>query len=255
MAGHATQVLVTLHRDRHGRRSGRWAWRARWQALDGQGCPRGRPHRAPRRRQVRRRRLQGLRRPPRGRRERRERLGRLAARRDRRGRRAIWAQEYERGKPTTQVEEDWPCQWSTRGTRTEFIARSDDVRDGRVLVRHDRPAPARVGLPDEGRLDHPARPAHRTASGRSTSRAASVSFVRHLNRNKGTLHDRPIYSEQRDGSARPSRSRSSTTTRTQRTSSPSPTTSTRSTAGPTLRGSVAALTASLNDWASAEPAS
>ena len=75
-----------------------------------------------------------------------------------------------------------------------------------------------------------------------------VSFVRHLNRNKEALHNRPIYCERTDGSTR-SRSRSSTTTRTRRTSSRSRTTSTPSTAAPTSRASARALTRSLNDWA------
>ena len=65
---------------------------------DRQGRPRGRPHRPPRRRQVRRRRLQGVGRPPRRRRERRQRAVRwLRVESARDGK--VWRQEYERGKP------------------------------------------------------------------------------------------------------------------------------------------------------------
>ncbi len=66
---------------RHGHRVRRRPRRPGRQAFDRQGRPRGRPHRAPRRRQVRRRRLQGLRRPPRRRRQRRQRAVGVDARR------------------------------------------------------------------------------------------------------------------------------------------------------------------------------
>jgi hypothetical protein len=65
---------------------------------------RGGHDRAPRRRQVRRRRLQGLGRPARRRRQRRQRAVGVAARRGARDGKRL-AQEYERGKPTTPVKE------------------------------------------------------------------------------------------------------------------------------------------------------
>ena len=68
----------------------------------------------------------------------------------------VWAQEYERGKPTTKVEKIGP-QGNRRGTTTTLPARPDDLRDDRVLVRHDRPAAPRDGVPHQGRLDHAAR--------------------------------------------------------------------------------------------------
>ena len=107
MAGYATTIQVTITTDGDGHRPGRRPRRAGRQAFDRQGRPRGRPHGPARRRQVRRRRLQGLRRPPRRRRERRQRAVRVAARRIG-ARRHVWAQEYERGKPTGPVKKLGP---------------------------------------------------------------------------------------------------------------------------------------------------
>ena len=50
-------------------------------------------------------------------------------------------------------------QGTRRGHDDQLHRRPRDVRDHRVLVRPDQPAPARVGLPHQGRLDH----AHRRA--------------------------------------------------------------------------------------------
>ena len=51
-------------------------------------------------------------------------------------------------------------------------ARSGDLRDARLQLGHDQHAPARVGLPQQGPLDPPARRARPTARRTSTSRAA-----------------------------------------------------------------------------------
>ena len=68
-------------RRRQGHRPGRRPRRAGRQAFDRQGRARGRPHGPPRRRQVRRRRLQGVGRPARRRRQRRQRAVEVDARR------------------------------------------------------------------------------------------------------------------------------------------------------------------------------
>ena len=73
----------------------------------------------------------------------------------------VWAQEYARGKPTTPVKKIGPA-GDRRGTTTTFRADPGDVRDDRLLVRHDLAAPARVGLPEQGRLDHARRRAGRS---------------------------------------------------------------------------------------------
>ena len=144
---------------------------------------------------------------------------------------AIYAQEYALGKPTTPVKKIGPA-GDRRGTTTRFRADREMFEIDRVLVRPDLPAAARVGLPDEGRLDH----APRRASG---PRALVL-----LRGRRRLVRPAP---EPEQGSAPPapdllrearrhdasSRSPSSTTTRTRRTSSPSPTTSTRSTAAAT----------------------
>ena len=230
MAGHATTILVTIKHDGivvvqdDGRgRPGR-------QALDRQGRTRGRPHGPARRRQVRRRRVQGLRRPPRRRRQRRQRALRVDAcrigpRRHRldtgiRARQAQGGGEEDRtaGRPP--------------GHAHDVPSRSRDVRHDRVLVRSDQPAAPRVGLPDQGRLDHARSTSASIASGRSTSKVGSSrsSATSTATRRSSTI-------ARSTSSARkarpPSRSPSSTTTPTPRTCSRSRTTSTPSTAART----------------------
>jgi DNA gyrase subunit B len=109
----------------------------------------------------------------------------------------IWAQEYQRGKPTGPVKRIGP-QGSRRGTRTEFIADSEmfetvDFSFETVAQRLRESAYLTKGvwitLIDE-RVD------------RERSfyfEGGLISFVRHLNRTKGTLHTRPIYCERMDG--------------------------------------------------------
>ena len=70
----------------------------------------------------------------------------------------IWAQEYKRGKPTDAGDEGRAAGNSARDA-DDLPRRPRDVRDDRVLVRRRLPAPPRVRLPHEGRLDH----AHRRA--------------------------------------------------------------------------------------------
>ncbi len=109
----------------------------------------------------------------------------------------VWAQEYERGKPTGPVKRIGP-QGSRRGTRTEFIADSEmfetvDFAFETVAQRLRESAYLTKGvwitLIDE-RVD------------RERSfyfEGGLISFVRHLNRTKETLHSRPIYCERVDG--------------------------------------------------------
>ena len=237
MAGHATTVLVTLHAGRQGHRRGRRPRRAGRQALHGQGRARGRAHRPARRRQVRRRRLQGLRRPARRRRVGRERALVLDARRRAPAMAACGRRSTSAASRSPRSSGSAP-QGGRRGTRTTFQADAEMFDSHGLLVRHDLPAPPRVRLPDQGRLDHAPRRAHR-------SRAVVL-----LRGRSGLVRPAPE-PEQGDaataarstasvGTAAPrSRSRSSTTTRTPRTCSPSPTTSTPSTAARTSRASAA----------------
>jgi DNA gyrase subunit B len=110
----------------------------------------------------------------------------------------VWTQEYERGKPLTKVERIGP-QGTRRGTRTVFQADaemfdtteysfetiSQRLRESAYLTKG-----VWITLRDL-RID------------RERSfyfEGGLVSFVRHLNRNKETLHNRPIYCERKDGS-------------------------------------------------------
>jgi DNA gyrase subunit B len=110
----------------------------------------------------------------------------------------VWAQEYERGKPVSKVERI-STQGDRRGTRTTFTADptvfdttdysfdmiAQRLRESAYLTKgvwitlRDLRADRERSFYFEGGL---------------------VSFVRHLNRNKETLHNRPIYVERRDGS-------------------------------------------------------
>src|SRR4051794_5782036 len=110
----------------------------------------------------------------------------------------VWSQEYRRGKPITKVEKVGP-QGHRRGTTTVFQADADvfestDFSFDTISQRLRESAYLTKGvwitLRDE-RVD------------RERSfyfEGGLVSFVRHLNRNKETLHSRPIYCERRDGS-------------------------------------------------------
>jgi len=110
----------------------------------------------------------------------------------------VWSQEYVRGKPTTKVEKVGP-QGHRRGTLTIFepdaqMFESTDFSFDTISQRLRESAYLTKGvwitLKDE-RVD------------RERSfyfEGGLVSFVRHLNRNKETLHSRPIYCERKDGS-------------------------------------------------------
>ena len=66
-----------------------------------------------------------------------------------------------------------------------------------VQLRHAGAAPARAGVPEQGPEDH----AHRRARGSGEdARSSSISggiaeFIKHLNRGKTVLHEKPIYFE------------------------------------------------------------
>ena len=160
-----TRIDVTIHADGTVDRRGRRPRHPGRQALDRQGRARGRPHRAPRRRQVRRRRLQGLRRPARRRRQRRQRAVRVAARRGRAATASVWVQEYERGKPTAPVKKIGPQRRPARHDDRLPGRSARSSRRSTTRFDDDRPAPPRVGLPEQGRLDHASSTSGPIASG------------------------------------------------------------------------------------------
>ena len=109
----------------------------------------------------------------------------------------VWAQEYSRGVPTTPVRKIGP-QGDRRGTTTIFRAdpevfESTEFSFDTISQRLRESAYLNKGLwirlTDE-----------RADRERSFYfEGGLVSFVRHLNRNKETLHARPIYVERREG--------------------------------------------------------
>jgi DNA gyrase subunit B len=109
----------------------------------------------------------------------------------------VWAQEYSRGKPTTKVTREGPA-GGRRGTTTRFrpdplMFETTDFSFETISQRLRESAYLNKGvwikLIDE-----------RADRERSFYfEGGLVSFVRHLNRNKEPLHNRPIYVEKRDG--------------------------------------------------------
>ncbi len=245
MANAATRIDVTIHAD------------GRLEVVDdgrgipvdkhttGQERPRGRAHRPPRRRQVRRRRLQGLRRPPRRGRQRGERALRGDARRGPPRRQALDAGVPARsaarpGAPATAVLRGEPRPRSG----LEADDRHPDLLHARpsifetldfnwetIATRLRESAYLNKGLwirlVDE-RVD---REKNFYFEGGVTS------FVRHLNRRRERAATHVPCTWSAWSTAPASRSRCSTTTASRRTSCPSPTTSTPSTAARTSPGS------------------
>jgi len=110
----------------------------------------------------------------------------------------VWAQEYSRGVPTTPVLKVCP-QGSRRGTTTTFKAdpevfESIEFSFDTIAQRLRESAYLNKGLWIRLLDDRAERERSFYFEG------GLVSFVRHLNKNKETLHSRPIYVERRENS-------------------------------------------------------
>jgi DNA gyrase subunit B len=158
----------------------------------------------------------------------------------------VWSQEYERGKPLSSVKKEG-AQGSRRGTRTIFQADdqmfettdysfetiSQRLRESAYLTKG-----VWITLTDE-RVDRE----------RSFYFEGGLqSFVRHLNRNKETLHQRPIYVERRDGSTAVEVALQYNDSYTENVLAFANNINTVD-GGTHVTGFRAALTSSLNDWA------
>jgi DNA gyrase subunit B len=159
---------------------------------------------------------------------------------------AIWMQEYERGVPKAPVKKLGP-QGDRRGTRTMFRADPDifgtteysfeditqRLRESAYLTKG-----IWITLFDE-RIDRE----------RSFYFEGGLqSFVRHLNRNKEVLHDRPIYVERKEGSTAVEVALQYNDAYTENVLAFANNINTVD-GGTHLTGFRAALTSSLNDWA------
>ena len=159
---------------------------------------------------------------------------------------SIYRQEYARGKPKTSVTKVGPS-GGRRGTTTQFRADpemfettdysfdliSQRLRESAYLTKQ-----VWITLRDE-RID------------RERSfyfEGGLVSFVRHLNRNKEVLHNRPIYSEKREGSTAVEVALQYNDTYTENVLAFANNINTVD-GGTHVTGFRAALTSSLNDWA------
>jgi DNA gyrase subunit B len=159
---------------------------------------------------------------------------------------SIWAQEYQRGKPTGPVKKVGP-QAGRRGTTTQFIADaemfetteysfeliSQRLRESAYLTKR-----VWITLVDE-RIDRE----------RSFYFEGGLqSFVRHLNRNKEVLHNRPIYVERREGGTAVEVALQYNDSYTENVLAFANNINTVD-GGTHVTGFRAALTSSLNDWA------
>ena len=159
---------------------------------------------------------------------------------------SIYAQEYALGKPTTAVKKIGPA-GDRRGTTTRFRADRDmfestefsfDLISQRLRESAYLTKGVWITLRDE-RVD------------RERSfyfEGGVVSFVRHLNRNKEALHQRPIYCEKRDGSTVVEVALQYNDTYTENVLAFANNINTVD-GGSHVTGFRAALTSSLNDWA------
>jgi DNA gyrase subunit B len=159
---------------------------------------------------------------------------------------SVYAQEYVRGKPTTPVRKIGPAN-GRRGTLTRFRADPEmfttieysfeaitqRLRESAYLTKG-----VWITLRDE-RID------------RERSfyfEGGLVSFVRHLNRNKEALHNRPIYCEKREGTTMVEVALQYNETYTETVLAFANNINTVD-GGTHVTGFRAALTGSLNDWA------
>jgi DNA gyrase subunit B len=159
---------------------------------------------------------------------------------------SIYAQEYALGKPTTPVKKIGPA-GDRRGTTTRFRADRDmfestefsfDLISQRLRESAYLTKGVWITLWDE-RVD------------RERSfyfEGGVVSFVRHLNRNKEALHQRPIYCERRDGTTVVEVALQYNDTYTENVLAFANNINTVD-GGSHVTGFRAALTSSLNDWA------
>ena len=159
---------------------------------------------------------------------------------------SVWVQEYERGKPKAPVKKVGP-QGDRRGTLTMFRADremfttieysfeviSERLRESAYLTKG-----VWITLIDE-RIDRE----------RSFYFEGGLeSFVRHLNRNKEALHDRPVYVERREGSTAVEVAMQYNDAYTENVLAFANNINTVD-GGTHVTGFRAALTSSLNDWA------
>jgi DNA gyrase subunit B len=158
----------------------------------------------------------------------------------------IWAQEYRRGKPATPVTKVGP-QGTRRGTKTTFhpdpemfetIDFSFDMVSQRLRESAYLTKRVWITLIDE-----------RADRERSFYFEGGLqSFVRHLNRNKEALHQRPIYVERKQGSTAVEVALQYNDTYTENVLAFANNINTVD-GGTHVTGFRAALTSSLNDWA------
>jgi DNA gyrase subunit B len=159
---------------------------------------------------------------------------------------SVYAQEYVRGKPTMSVKKIGPAS-GRRGTTTRFRADRDmfetvDYDFETISQRLRESAYLTKGVWITLRDDRVDRERSFYFEG------GLISFVRHLNRNKEALHNRPIYCEKKEGSTAVEVALQYNDTYTETVLAFANNINTVD-GGTHVTGFRAALTSSLNDWA------
>ena len=112
----------------------------------------------------------------------------------------VWAQEYERGKPKAPVKKIGP-QGDRRGTLTSFRADPEMFETTEYSFETISQRLRESAYLNKGvwitLLDERASPTHERSF---YFEGGLISFVRHLNKDKETLHHRPVYVERQEGS-------------------------------------------------------
>jgi len=158
---------------------------------------------------------------------------------------SVWAQEYQRGKPTGPVTKVGP-QGDRRGTTTVFRADSEvfdttEYSFETIVQRLRESAYLTKGVWITLRDERSERERSFYFEG------GLISFVRHLNRNKEALH-RPVYAERKDGTTTIEVALQYNDTYTENVLAFANNINTVD-GGSHVTGFRAALTSSLNDWA------
>ena len=110
-----------------------------------------------------------------------------------------WEQTYSKGEPTSKLKKAGATK--KRGTKVHFRARQEHLHRHRIQLRHAGAASARTRVPEQGPADHADRRAHHRREDRRSQAAefkyngGIAEFIKHLNRGKQVLHDKPIYME------------------------------------------------------------
>ena len=115
-----------------------------------------------------------------------------------------WEMDFSCGDPTSELRQAGTSK--RRGTKIHFLPDKTHLHRHRVQLRYPGAEIARDGLPQQGPGNHAHRRTHRRCQDRRSGpgefkyAGGITEFVKHLNRGKTVLHEKPIVMEaMRDG--------------------------------------------------------